>query len=63
MAAFTSASNDATCTWLVLTATAVIGAAIGAVGAVVGRLMLAARRDDEERAREAPSKSSQDWYQ
>jgi len=42
---------------------AAIGAVVFGAGSVVGRLLIAARRDDEERAQAAPSESSQNWYQ
>jgi hypothetical protein len=42
---------------------AAIGAVVFGAGAVVGRLLITARRDDEERVQAAPSESSQNWYQ
>lgn len=63
LAAFTSMSRDWFQGFLGLFYMAAFGAVVFGVGAVVGRLLLAARRDDEERTQAAPSESSQNWYQ
>jgi hypothetical protein len=63
VAAFTSASSRSFERFMGLFYLTAIGAIVFGVGGVVGRLLIAARRDEEEGTGAAPPESSQNWYQ